>query len=198
MRFLSNDQLESRASRLLYKWAEAEEASQIPFPIDVRRLAADFLGIEVKFGSLGDRTIAEFRVPEEVFVLDRRHNRNPCRARFSIAHEIGHLDLHSALSTAVFCRDSDKSRLELQANRFAAALLMPAVDLVELVAEEAAAMGAFSRKVAEADIATACGWLRHLLRGNPLQDLSMKLIAARFGVSLQSLSVRLTQLRIMA
>jgi Zn-dependent peptidase ImmA (M78 family) len=175
---------------------EAEEAPYRAFPIDVRRLATDFLGIEVKLGVLDSKTVAEFRVSEEVFVLDHRHNRNPSRARFSIAHEIGHLDLHSSLGTPVFCRDSDQSRFELQANRFAAALLMPPTDLVELVAEEAATIGAFSRKVAEADVNAACKWLRHLLGQKPLQDSSLKLIAAKFGVSIQSLDVRLKQLHI--
>jgi Zn-dependent peptidase ImmA (M78 family) len=197
MRFVSNDDLESRAGRLLRDWMEAEEVSCLAFPIDVSRLATDFLGIEVKFGVLDSKTIAEFRVIEEVFVLDHRHNKNPFRARFSIAHEIGHLNLHSSLGS-VFCRDSDQSRFELQANRFAAALLMPATDLVELVAEETSALGAFSRNVAEADISAACKWLKHLLGRGSLQDSSLNLIATRFGVSMQSLNVRLKQLHIIA
>jgi Zn-dependent peptidase ImmA (M78 family) len=198
MRYLSNSQLEQCAAKLLKSWSEAEGTSALVFPVDVEHLATDFLGIEVKFGSLDKGTIAEFRVSDEVFVLDRECNRNRSRARFSIAHEIGHLELHSALRKSTFCRASDSSRQELQANRFAAALLMPAADLVEIVAEEAAGLGKFSRKAAEADIVAACSWLRNLLRGEPLKAQSLKAIVVRFGVSLQSLNVRLIQLHVVS
>lgn len=56
----------------------------------------------------------------------------PGRRRFSIAHEIGHLCLHRELSQAGFCLDTEgsledytNSTQELEANRFAAHLLMP-------------------------------------------------------------------------
>ena len=137
MRFLSNSELEGRTQALLKSWGDAEDVRHPVFPIDVKRLATDFLGIQVKFGSLGRGVIAEFRVPTETFILDQEHNRNPSRARFSIAHEIGHLELHSALGGGVFCRDSASNRNEVQANRFAGALLMPAPDLVEAVAQHA-------------------------------------------------------------
>jgi Zn-dependent peptidase ImmA (M78 family) len=142
--------------------------------------------------------IAEFRVTDEEFVLDRGHNKNPTRARFSIAHEIGHLELHSALGGHVFCRDLAKNREEIQANRFAAALLMPAPDLVEEVAQHASELGKFSRRVAEADIVTACRWLRTVLRREPLREASIRSIAKKFGTSMQSLLVRLNELRLVS
>jgi hypothetical protein len=62
------------------------------------------------------------------------------RRRFAIAHEIGHLELHPGSSDLHFCLDSDldpKARAlrkkavdddpEQEANRFASALLMPAL-----------------------------------------------------------------------
>ena len=55
MRFLSNSELEERARALLKSWRDAEDARAPVFPIDVERLATDFLGIQVKFGVLGQR-----------------------------------------------------------------------------------------------------------------------------------------------
>ena len=55
----------------------------------------------------------------------------PMRRRFTIAHEIGHFVLHAQGATGVvFCRVTDapeapKQRIEREANRFAAELLMP-------------------------------------------------------------------------
>ena len=65
----------------------------------------------------------------------------PVRRRFTIAHELGHLELHRGrvliLDTPVRVdfRDGASSREESEANRFAAALLMPQ----EMVVRAAAA-----------------------------------------------------------
>lgn len=72
-------------------------------------------------------------VPSELTVwLDRSEAaRSPGRRRFTIAHEIGHFVLHAGRSQAAatsYCRGSDLERsdsAEGEANRFAAALLMP-------------------------------------------------------------------------
>lgn len=196
MKFLSNSYVERRSKELLDRWTEAEGVPGFVFPIDVTRLSTDFLGIEVKFGSLATGTIAEFRVSDEVFILDRVQNKNSRRARFSIAHEIGHLMLHSALGRGIFCRDSDSNRKELQANRFAAALLMPAVDLIECVAEQATGLGRFARRAADADLVAASTWLRSMLRQAPLKSSSSAAVTRKFDVSLQSLTVRLLQLHV--
>ena len=54
---------------------------------------------------------------------------SPVRQRFTIAHELGHYFLHPNKSSFVDFRDNKKNILrgpkEVQANRFAAALLMP-------------------------------------------------------------------------
>lgn len=87
---------------------------------------------------------------KRLVVLNEKHleayNKYPGRERFTKAHEIGHWVLHIDKSVlnqpslfgdgdtgeeAILCRDGDKSRLELQANRFAAALLMPKVLFLE-------------------------------------------------------------------
>lgn len=56
------------------------------------------------------------------------------RQRFTIAHELGHFILHTQKDTFVDYRDNKKEIMrtpkEWQANMFAAALLMPRVELV--------------------------------------------------------------------
>ena len=55
------------------------------------------------------------------------------RKRFSIAHELGHLELHSQLKRSFFCNPSDIQykpdqaglKIEQEANKFAASFLMP-------------------------------------------------------------------------
>ncbi len=72
-------------------------------------------------------------VPSELTVwLDRGEAaRSAGRRRFTIAHEIGHFVLHagrSQVAATSYCRASDLERsdsVEGEANRFAAALLMP-------------------------------------------------------------------------
>ena len=76
-----------------------------------------------------------------VIAVNSTHSRT--RQRFTIAHEIGHLKLHSEQTMFVdrtfktFKRDSDASagidKKEIQANGFAAALLMPQVFVLDEV-----------------------------------------------------------------
>jgi len=72
---------------------------------------------------------------QERVVIGVNKDHSPARQRFTIAHELGHLHLHKGRSTII---DSDvrvnfrdkvsslaTDREEIEANRFAAALLMP-------------------------------------------------------------------------
>ena len=102
---------------------------------------------------------------------------HPKRQRFSIAHELGHYLPHREDGTvfvdrsSVFFRDRASSSgircQEVDANAFAAELLMPEGDL-------------------EAQ-----------LNGRPIDafdEVSVRRLAARFGVSAQALTIRLTRL----
>ena len=114
---------------------------------------------------------------QAVIGINARHH--PNRQRFSLAHELGHYVLHREVASVfvdaapVFFRDETSAdgsvRQEIEANAFAAELLLP----------EAA--------------------LREQLGGRPvdaLDDLAVRRLAARFGVSAQALTIRLTKLRL--
>lgn len=103
-------------------------------PIPVERIASS-LGLEVRYASLdADVSGAIFRNEGEV-VIGVNSFHHPNRQRFTIAHEIAHFILHKGLEIhldndfRVNLRNEESSlgvdSEEIQANRFAAELLMP-------------------------------------------------------------------------
>jgi Zn-dependent peptidase ImmA (M78 family) len=117
-------------------------------PVDVEGVAQK-LGAEVVYGDLED-DISGFLLREKEVVkiaVNRLHH--PNRQRFTIAHECGHLYLHADQGDrlwvdkayfTIFYRDSNSSSgdklAEIQANQFAAGLLMPEVLLKEHLTQE--------------------------------------------------------------
>ena len=113
-----------------------------------------------------------------VFVNSSHH---PRRRRFSLAHELGHFILHTPdMTTAkdklvIYHRhsfndpnkDLKKQKREREANQFAAALLMPSDKVIKVARD------------LELDL---------------LDDNAIDIIAQRFDVSNQAMSIRLQQL----
>jgi len=113
-------------------------------PIDVDDLAEERAGLDVQehsdlrslVGSPGG-PLSGLLLPasDRIYVDAVEAQRSPGRRRFTIAHELGHWYLHRAGGDARFCRSEDVGgsaaelraarRIEAEANRFAAALLMP-------------------------------------------------------------------------
>ena len=103
-------------------------------PVPVERIAAK-LGLDVRSAPLdGDLSGVLVRNEGEVYIgVNSLHHRN--RRRFTIAHELGHFSLHKGIRMhvdrdfRVNWRDDDSSKAvdpeEMEANRFAAELLMP-------------------------------------------------------------------------
>ncbi len=105
-------------------------------PVPVESIAND-LGLTVEYTDLG-KGVSGLLVASATggtIGINKRHHR--VRQRFSIAHEIGHFELHANASENLFIdrdyvsfRDDRASRgeirHEIQANMFAASLLMPA------------------------------------------------------------------------
>jgi Zn-dependent peptidase ImmA (M78 family) len=120
-----NRNAERRAAELLHEL----RVSGIPVPVDhiVRRLGAQLtferLPADVSGLLLRDET-------RQVIAVNSAHART--RQRFSIAHEIGHLRMHKGVfvdTLRVNLRDDNAHRGvdwdEIEANAFAAELLMP-------------------------------------------------------------------------
>jgi Zn-dependent peptidase ImmA (M78 family) len=123
---------------------ELLEAAQITtIPIDVQKIAEQ--KASVIFKSL-DEGISGALVPMETsgYVILVNDTQAPVRQRFTIAHELGHLMLHAYTTThadRVFrFRDAQSSQgvatEEIEANQFAAELLMPRHLLLERLQRE--------------------------------------------------------------
>jgi Zn-dependent peptidase ImmA (M78 family) len=153
--------------------------------VDVEAIAIDHLDLDVQEHPDLRRLADAPRLPRNaalsgillpakrrIWVNAAETARSPARRAFTIAHELGHWELHRDLGVeahARFCRTEEVgangvTRIEREANQFAAALLMPA-DLVRAAVAE---------------------------RGTDVVAL-----ARAFGVSSQAMHIRLETLRLL-
>ena len=127
---------EARAEEVLLKFKYRS------LPIPVEKIARD-LGAQVRFSPLDEELSGMIFIKNNVPIIGVNSLHHPNRQRFTIAHEIGHLEMHRDLLTetvhvdkqfAVLMRDGSSAtgteKIEIEANRFAAALLAPK-DLID-------------------------------------------------------------------
>ena len=174
MKYLQPKALENKAAALL----ESLDVLEVPVPVE---LIAHRLGLKVEDVRLGDEISGVLVISEGKGMIGVNSAHPGVRQRFTIAHEIGHFCLHQGESdlfidkTYLAFRGSKsaegKHRVEIQANQFAAALLMPA----ELVKRE---LGGELIDLAAVDV---------------IEEL-----AERFLVSSQSMTFRLDNLGLLA
>jgi Zn-dependent peptidase ImmA (M78 family) len=106
-------------------------------PVPVERIAKH-LGAHVRYSALDDEISGMVYINAGTPVIGVNLLHHPNRQRFTVAHEIGHLVLHRPLVTSavhvdrsfkVLKRDNTASLgihdVEIEANQFAAELLMP-------------------------------------------------------------------------
>lgn len=92
---------------------------------------ARVMDIEVREGGLDKADAWLIRRPDGKGILRVNANvRSDARRRFSIAHELGHWEMHPDLTQGRYCTETDlsdyhRSPEEIEANTFAASLLMP-------------------------------------------------------------------------
>lgn len=127
--------IQKRAKALL------EESSITSAPVPVERIAKA-LEAQLRFSPIDDELSGMIYVKDGIPIIGVNALHHPNRQRFTIAHEIGHLVLHRAEITKEIHVDKDFPMLmrvvasstgvqdmEIEANFFAAELLMPAVFL---------------------------------------------------------------------
>ena len=144
-------------------------------PVDVAAVAKR-LGITLQFADFGPDCSGMLVRGETDAVIGVHFSHAPNRQRFTIAHELGHFELHdggtyvdrgTSLRLRSNAQQSGSAIEEREANQFAAALLMPA------------------------------GWLRRELKQNPLDlgdDEALSDLCSRFQVSSQAMMYRLMNL----
>lgn len=113
------------------------------FPVPVDKIARR-LGAQLRFSPLDDELSGMIYFKDNTPIIGVNALHHPNRQRFTIAHEIGHLELHRDIISAsgavhvdkqfpvlipILNRDSTSAtgtdRIEIQANQFASELLMP-------------------------------------------------------------------------
>lgn len=106
-------------------------------PVPVERITKAF-GAQVKYSLLDDELSGMAYIKDEIPIIGINALHHPNRQRFTLAHELGHLILHKTKITkeihvdkksSVLMRSSSSSasgnKMEVEANRFAAEILMP-------------------------------------------------------------------------
>lgn len=132
-----NEKAEAKAHEML------ERANAMTRPVDLKPIL-DKLKLELRLNPMGNGYSGYLAIDKRVLVVNRSHP--PVWRRFTIAHEIGHYDLHRRERDAaeVFVNRTDyfrgeqkevyfrssrfgaaDLRMEVEANAYAAGLLMP-------------------------------------------------------------------------
>lgn len=110
--------------------ALAEEKGLQTNPLNISELARH-LGIAVRYEPMQDEESGSLKKDKKTgsWVMTVNSLHHPHRQRFTIAHEIGHRIRHAANSDSfedtTFFRNGESNWMEVEANTFAAALLMP-------------------------------------------------------------------------
>lgn len=152
----------------------AETEARVPVDLNA---VADFLGLSILEEDLEDSVSGMLVVNDGHGMIGVNGHHHVNRRRFTTAHEIGHFLLHRAGANVfvdakpVFFRDdissSGTERQEVEANAFAAELLMPTKHLREQVEDEATDL---------------------------YDDTAVQKLARSFGVSAQALTIKLVRL----
>jgi Zn-dependent peptidase ImmA (M78 family) len=117
-------------------------------PVPVEKIARA-LGAQVRFSPLDEELSGMIYIKDAVPIIGINALHHPNRQRFTIAHEIGHLELHRDILSgtvhvdkqfAVLMRDATSAtgaeKIEIEANQFAAALLVPRILLDQALADK--------------------------------------------------------------
>lgn len=138
---ISKSSVEVKTKELLNKCSITDA------PIPVEQVAKK-LGVEIRFSPLDEELSGMIFIKDGQAIIGVNSMHHPNRQRFTIAHELGHFILHKKHITSeihvdkqfrVLMRDGKSATgtelIEIEANRFAASLLMPA-DLVAKALDE--------------------------------------------------------------
>ena len=132
--------IDEKAKRLL------QQSDALALPVDLNQVIG-YLGLSLNEKPLENEYSGFLAVKEKTIVVNLHHP--PVRRRFTIAHEIGHYQLHRRsedipvfIDRAVYHRKESVAgvdySMEMQANAYAAGLLMPEALLDEYLEDHPA------------------------------------------------------------
>lgn len=125
----------------------------VEHPVKLGRLATA-LGVKIKVSSLGAGVSGQISREDGGYVIRVNRNEARERQRFTIGHELAHFLLHrdvidaspNGITDTVLYRSGEPERIEFEANRLAADIVMP-MELVERELQEG-----FGGRITEASI----------------------------------------------
>lgn len=179
--------IDARAWSCLERCRRKLRLDEIPLPVPVEDWIEGPLDIRFGFtdlSHLGENVLGAAHVEDREILIDQRVTNHEGRFRFTCAHELGHLMLHKKVRS-VFQESSifnlyrpSPDRFERQADRFAAALLMPIPllerELVRIIDQRGLKRGKAVVQLIESTTESEWLWRRVVLPE----------ITKRFGVSL--------------
>ena len=141
---MTSSEIDDRAQAILAEYADRCGMDSVPIPVDVLAIASE-LGLTVMEAKFKNPALSGAITPkDDAFTVYLNREQAMTRRRFTLAHEIGHFILHldQGKSTGTYTDDSRSLSLfrgqglgvreqEIDANRFAAALLMPTSEVVQ-------------------------------------------------------------------
>lgn len=123
--------VERAAWNAILRCVKAKKLNALPLPIPIEQWIEGPLGIQFSIGDLthlGPNVLGMARSRDREIHVSETLVSQEARFRFTAAHELGHVLLHDKITTDF--RDTDdgdfmERRIEREADRFAAAFLMP-------------------------------------------------------------------------
>ena len=136
---LTEAEVEEAADGLNQSYCSDIGVPPLALPIPVEEIAEQYLGYEIEFTDRGifsdPRLLGGIDLEAKTIFVNASVQDHDGRYSFTVAHEIGHHVLHREAHLAkvteegnsILCREvANKPQIEIEADRFAAALLMPA------------------------------------------------------------------------
>jgi Zn-dependent peptidase ImmA (M78 family) len=137
-----NDSPYDKARQVLFRLG----LKSLPTPVEK---IAKLLGAQVRFAPFDDELSGMIYIKDGVPIIGVNSLHHPNRQRFTIAHELGHLELHTEMISTTVHVDKDfpalmrdtasatgTEEIEIQANQFAAELLMPTAAIEEALSSK--------------------------------------------------------------
>jgi Zn-dependent peptidase ImmA (M78 family) len=215
-KFLHESRIETAAYSILGAYNQKFSVKLEP-PIQVDEIVESYLGLDFEISNLRDTlgtsdVLGATFIKHKKIVIDQSLDpsndvKETGRYRFTVAHEIGHWQLHRAelleqmptfietvTKPAIICRNSEsKDPKEYQADQFASFLLMPEV-LVKKAWKDK--FGSLEPYIAVDEIAALKDKFCLSKEENiPNLEIS-KQLAPIFEVSAQAMQIRLTKLKL--
>lgn len=188
--------IELSASRVLTRAREALSLETIPLPVPIDVWIEAPLGYD--FAIVGDGVLPQdalgmARPTQRQIMVHESLLEQEGRFRFTCAHELAHCVLHTdlagELSDLELPSGDNTSRIEREADRFAAAVLMPLDTISRQIARGLAECGLDERSIEILrgdDVRAVWLWRRCLL----------PMLATKYGVSRSAFAYRMRELRL--